>query len=94
MYLKKKFAYLTDFKKIYPQGRQYLYNLDAMYLGCPVPFTHPSHISIQEALDIFQEFSPKKGYIGHLAHCILHNDLEKDMPNNIVVAYDGLVIEI
>ncbi len=90
----RKFAYLTDFKNIYPPYLRYLENLDLLVLGAPLPFDHPTHISMEEAIRLIEQVKAKRGLITHLADKKLHSDLVKEMPKHIQPAYDSLALEI
>ena len=42
-----------------------------------------------------EELKPKKAYFTHISHQLgLHNDVSKELPDFIELAYDGLQIEI
>ena len=90
----KKVGYLTDFKWILKENYDFLYNLDILILGSPIFKTHPTHISIPEALELFNIFKPKLGILTHLGHNMNHEELTKILPPNIIPAYDTAVFHI
>jgi phosphoribosyl 1,2-cyclic phosphate phosphodiesterase len=56
---------------------------------------HLSHFSLGEALEFIDEMKPEKAFITHCSHQLgLHAEVQKELPQNIVLAYDGLTIEI
>ena len=56
---------------------------------------HISHFTLSEAVKLINEFSPQRGYITHISHQMgLHEEVQKELPSNILLAYDGLTIDI
>ncbi|MEN8116785.1 MAG: MBL fold metallo-hydrolase [Bacteroidota bacterium] len=52
---------------------------------------HISHFNLEEALNVVDKIKPKKTYLTHLSHSFgKHEDIEKELPGNVFVAYDGL----
>ena len=55
--------------------------------------SHISHFTLEEAINILEELKPEKSYITHIRHQLgLHDDVEKELPEFIRLAYDGLVL--
>ena len=56
---------------------------------------HLSHFSLSEALQFIDEMKPEKGFITHCSHQLgLHTEVQKELPSNVFLAYDGLIVEI
>ena len=56
---------------------------------------HISHFNLQEALDLIAEIQPKQAYLTHISHLFdKHEDILRDLPENVFVAFDGLKIEL
>jgi phosphoribosyl 1,2-cyclic phosphate phosphodiesterase len=56
--------------------------------------SHPSHLTLQEALAIIEDINPEMAYITHISHQLgLHREIESELPAHVRLAYDGLVIE-
>ena len=90
----RKLGYLTDFKLIFPLEYDKLKHLDTLILGTPRFETHPTHISIKEAIELFKRLNPKLGIIGHLGHDVKHATLLAKLPKNIIPAYDGFSLTV
>jgi len=91
----KDFAYLTDMKSIMQAEKNKLKNLDVLVIDSLRKETHHSHLSLQESLNFIKEFRPKQAYLIHLSHRMgKHEDIEKDLPSGVSIAYDGLVLDI
>lgn len=91
----KNLAYITDASSIPPSQMNQLKNLDILIINClRKEHPHPSHFILPEVLQIQQELQPKKMYLTHIAHQFgLHEESEKELPKNVLLAYDGLELQ-
>ena len=88
-------AYLTDVKKIPEEEKQKLQNLDVLVITALRREAHKTHLSLNEALRIVEELKPKKAYFSHISELLgFHADVEKELPENVFLAYDELVVEV
>lgn len=88
-------AYLTDLKTIPPESIPYLQGLDVLILGTLRFKPHFSHLDVEEALQIIQILAPNKTYFTHIGHDMgKHADVEKQLPDHVALAYDGLQLSI
>jgi phosphoribosyl 1,2-cyclic phosphate phosphodiesterase len=56
---------------------------------------HISHFNLEEALEFLDKVKPEQGFLTHVSHLLgLHADVEKELPDYVRIAYDGMVIEI
>jgi phosphoribosyl 1,2-cyclic phosphate phosphodiesterase len=56
---------------------------------------HPSHFTLSQAIAQINELKPTTAYLIHISHQLgLHKEVEKKLPPNIRLAYDGLKLEI
>jgi phosphoribosyl 1,2-cyclic phosphate phosphodiesterase len=82
-------AYMTDVKTIEPQEKEKLKGLDV----CKPSKNHRTHLNVEEALDLVRELQPKRTYFTHISHHLgFHEEVEKSLPENVFLAYDGLQI--
>ncbi|MEY3701629.1 MAG: hypothetical protein RI891_921 [Gemmatimonadota bacterium] len=56
--------------------------------------THPTHLSIDEAVAAAQRIGAAQTYLTHLTHRTGHADLAASLPDGITPAHDGLTVEI
>lgn len=90
-----KFAYITDANYIAEEEMKKLEGLDVMVINALQKTSHISHFTLEEALDIVRELKPKKAYLTHISHRMgKHEDVSKELPENVELAYDGLVVEV
>lgn len=86
-------AYLTDIKTISNQEKKKLDNLDILIVTGLKKTAHPTHFNLEEALVFIAEIKPKKAYLTHISELLgLHEEVEKELPENVFLAYDGLKI--
>ena len=89
------FAYLTDVKTISELELQKLKNLDSLVINALRYESHPSHLNVQEALEIVDTIKPKNTFFTHISHNMgFHEEVCDKLPDSISLAYDGLVLEI
>ncbi|MEO6051394.1 MAG: MBL fold metallo-hydrolase [Pyrinomonadaceae bacterium] len=87
------FAYATDLKVIPPATMDGLRDLDVLVLDCVRIKQHPTHLCLEEALAIIEDLKPKRAFLTHLNHDILHVRDTKLLPESVRFAFDELVVE-
>lgn len=88
-------AYITDLKTISEAEKRKLENLDVLVVNALRIKEHPTHLNLEEALEFVKEINPKRAYFTHISHRLgFHEEIEKDLPDNVFLSYDGLQIEI
>jgi len=71
-----------------------LNNLNILVINALGIKDHPTHFNLEKALKLIDEVKPKKAYITHISHKLgFHDIVEKQLPKNVFLAYDGLKIE-
>jgi phosphoribosyl 1,2-cyclic phosphate phosphodiesterase len=87
-------AYLTDVKSVPEESRAALAGLRVLVLNALWWRTHPTHLSIGEAVETARAIGAERTYLTHLTHETGHSALERELPPGIAPAYDGLTIEV
>jgi phosphoribosyl 1,2-cyclic phosphate phosphodiesterase len=88
-------AYLTDVSYISEIEKGKLTNLTVLVVDALRIDPHPTHFNLKQALDLVEELKPKKAYFTHISHLLgFHDDVQKALPNNVFLSYDGLEIQI
>jgi phosphoribosyl 1,2-cyclic phosphate phosphodiesterase len=91
----KDFTYITDANKISVIELQKIKGSKVLVLNCLQINKHISHFNLEEAIDIVKKLKVKKTYFTHISHNLgNHILINKLLPNNISLAYDGLEIDI
>jgi phosphoribosyl 1,2-cyclic phosphate phosphodiesterase len=87
-------AYITDVKAIPASAYASLKGLKVLVLNALWWRSHPTHLSIGEAIEIAQAVGAERTFFTHLTHETGHAELERQLPPGIAPAYDGLMIEV
>ena len=88
------FAYCTDTNCIPDVSLALLEGVEVLVLDALRYHEHPTHFTVDEAIDTAQRIGARKTYFTHIAHNILHAELESTLPEGIELSYDGLVIRV
>ncbi len=89
------FAYITDASSIPKRGIELLKGVEYLVINALRKERHVSHFSLDEALSIIDSINPRKGYITHIGHQMgLYEKVQKELPRNVLLAYDGLSVDI
>jgi phosphoribosyl 1,2-cyclic phosphate phosphodiesterase len=86
------FAYATDLKVIPEESMDGLRDLDVLVLDCVRIRPHSTHLCLEEALAYIEELRPRRAFLTHLNHDILHERDSRLLPDNVSFAYDQLVV--
>ena len=90
-----KFAYLTDVKTISDKEMLKLNGLDTLVINALRYESHPSHLNIEEALEIIDQVKPKQTFFTHISHNMgFHQEVCSSLPESVSLAFDGLVLEV
>ncbi len=89
------FAYLTDLKTISEEEINKMSGCKILTISGLRKEPHYSHLNLAEAVELIQKINPEKAYITHISHLMgLHEQVNKELPTNIELAYDGLCVEL
>jgi len=83
-------AYCTDVSNIPRSSWQYLEGLDVLVLDALRFKPHPAHFGLDQALDVISQFRPRQAYLTHMSHEIEHEEVNRQLPAGVELAYDGL----
>lgn len=91
----KDFTYITDANYISEEEKEKIKGSKIIIINALRREEHVSHFTFQQAIDLMHELKPEKAYFTHISHQLgLHNEVSKELPEFIELAYDGLKIEI
>ncbi len=89
------FTYITDAKTVSEEERAKIRGTKVLVVNALRREEHISHFNLEEALAFIEDIQPEKAYLTHISHLFgKHADIEKELPENVFVAYDGLRIEM
>lgn len=88
-------TYITDANFISEEEKEKIVGSKYIVINALRKQKHISHFTLGEALKLIEEFSPRKAFITHVSHQMgFHADIQAELPRNVAIAYDGLVVEI
>lgn len=89
------FAYITDARSISQKTINRIKGVDTLVINALRIKEHLSHFNLEQALEIVNAINPRITYLTHLSHQMgFHEEVEKTLPENVKIAYDGLTITI
>jgi phosphoribosyl 1,2-cyclic phosphate phosphodiesterase len=87
-------AYVTDAKAIPDDAIAVLQGARVLVVNALFRRPHPTHLSLQEALDVAARIGAERTYLTHLTHDNFHADLESELTGGVTPAFDGLTITV
>ncbi|MCX2473328.1 MBL fold metallo-hydrolase [Pedobacter sp. MC2016-05] len=89
------FTYITDAKTIPEASFEKIKGTKILVLNALQHEPHISHFTLNEAMKFSQKVGAEITYLTHISHNLgLHESVEKHLPTNIRLAYDGLKIQL
>ena len=87
-------AYLTDCSRIPDSSWALLDGVRTLVLDALRERPHPTHFSVDEAIDASRKIGAARTYFTHVCHDLPHAATCARLPAGIELAYDGLVLHV
>ena len=87
-------GYCTDTNEIPAASLERLQGLDVLILDALRYKPHPTHYSLQEAVEIAQQIGAKRTYFTHASHEFDYESTNAELPAGMELAYDGLQLDL
>lgn len=88
-------GYVTDANFISTSELSKLKGLEVLVLNALRKEHHYSHYSLDEALEVIAQVQPCKAILTHVSHEMgLYEAVSKELPQGVMLAYDGLEVEV
>jgi phosphoribosyl 1,2-cyclic phosphate phosphodiesterase len=85
------FAYITDANYIPEESKEKLFGVKYLVINALRKENHISHFSLSEAVEHIRLISPRRAFITHISHQMgKWVDVSKELPPEIVIAWDGM----
>lgn len=88
------FAYLTDCNRIPDESWPLLDGVRTVIIDALRDRPHPTHFSVEQALDAIARIAPERAYLTHICHDLPHAATCARLPAGVELAYDGLVVDV
>ena len=93
-YIFEETAYISDSNDLSIIKMNELKNLKYLIIDCLKFDKHPSHFNLEDSLFIHKNLKPMKTILTNLHYDLDYNYLLKNLPKNILPAYDGLKLNL
>ena len=91
----KDFTYITDAKTVTESELEKVKGSKVLVVNALRKNEHISHFNLDEALAFIEKVKPEMAYLTHISHLFdSHEEIERELPKNVRVAYDGLKINL
>ena len=94
VYIFEKTAYISDCNDLLIIKNKQLRNLNYLIIDCLRLKKHPTHFNLEQSLYVHKSLKPKKTILTNLHYDLDYNRLLKVLPKDVIVAYDGLKINL
>ncbi len=89
------FAYITDASEIHKTEAEKLKQLKVLVINAIRKKEHYAHFSLRQAVEIVEKLAPQHAYITHISHQMGKSaDINQELPDNLMLAYDNLELNI
>lgn len=89
------FTYITDAKTIPEASFEKIKGTKILVINALQKESHISHFTLDEAISFAKRVNAETTYLTHISHNLgKHEDVERNLPPNIKLAYDGLKVEM
>ncbi|UKN02667.1 MBL fold metallo-hydrolase [Paracrocinitomix mangrovi] len=89
----RDFTYITDANYISEEELEKIKGSKIIVVNALRKEKHISHFNLDEALALIAKLKPEKAYLTHISHLMgLHEEVSRELPENVSIAYDGLEI--
>lgn len=89
------FTYITDANHIDEEEKEKIKGSEVLVVNALRKKEHLSHFTLQQAVDLAEELAIPQAYLTHISHQMgFHQDINKELPSHIRLAWDGLSLSI
>lgn len=85
-------AYIIDIKEYSDDIFAMLEGVDTLILSALRMKPSHLHFTVDEAIAFAEKVKPQKTWLTHIAHELEHDEINKILPSNIFLSYDGLEV--
>jgi phosphoribosyl 1,2-cyclic phosphate phosphodiesterase len=89
-----EFAYVTDCNGISPQTMDALRGLDLLILDALTKHRHPTHFSLEEAVEVARDLRPRQTLFTHISHSLEDAETNAGLPPGMALAFDGQEVRL
>jgi phosphoribosyl 1,2-cyclic phosphate phosphodiesterase len=90
----KRLVYYTDCKRLTPRAVELARGADVVVLDALRPMSHPTHMTLHEAIETAKLLGASRTYFTHMTYMIDHERDSAKLPEGVAFAHDNLRVEI
>ncbi|HUB29225.1 MAG TPA: MBL fold metallo-hydrolase [Terracidiphilus sp.] len=87
-------AYLTDVSAIPEASFALLAGVDCLILGALRHKPHPSHATLEQAMEWVRRIGARQAWFTHISHDLGHAETNHALPSGMALAYDGQTFRV
>jgi phosphoribosyl 1,2-cyclic phosphate phosphodiesterase len=88
----KTIVYATDFSAVTKEMLDLFYGCDVLVVDCLRREPHPTHCHLEMAIELANATRAKKAVLTHLDKSMDYQALSREVPDHVLVGYDGLEV--
>ena len=85
-------AYCTDVSAVPPESWRLFEGVNTLVLDALRHRHHPTHLTLEQAVNIADRIGAGRTYFVHMAHDLPHEETNASLPVGMRLAHDGLVL--
>ncbi len=87
-------AYMTDVSAIPDSSFALLDGVEVLVLSALRHTPHPTHSTVEQSVAWARRIGARQTWFTHIAHELGHEETNRNLPENIRLAYDGLTVPV
>ena len=91
---RKMLAYIPDAKVVLDETLALLSDVEVLVLDALRPHSHPTHLGLDESIEIARQLNAKRTWFTHFSCEIDHRKIGPQLPNRMALAWDGLSLDL
>jgi phosphoribosyl 1,2-cyclic phosphate phosphodiesterase len=88
------FAYSTDLIELPEESYDVLKGVNTWVVDCLRDEPHISHANVEQTLKMISKVRPAHAILTHMTHHLDYDDINSRTPENVIPAFDGMVLEL
>lgn len=88
------FAYVMDLKEFSPEIFNRLQGVEVLVISGLRHRPSPAHLTLDEAVEFSRKVGAKETWFSHIAHDLDHEKTNRQLPQGVQLAYDGLTVKV
>lgn len=90
----RRIVYASDCAQIPDDSLQRMKGCEIFIVDALRHTAHPNHFNIEGALDAIEKINPQRAFFTHITHDLGHEETEKELPERVRIAFDGLELNV